>query len=195
MRDAVIPWMRERMGGDVRVLHELVLGARRADLVFVGERDIAAVEIKSGRDRLDRLRDQVREYSFYVPEVWIALAPKWIDARSHRHYGINRLLVDAGATPQVVWLEPHASKPFRDELVCSRLLELLWASEALAIAQRTDVLPGPAYGQLRKDHVKKLLARLLTGNEIVAEVCRELRSRPLTGLGSDDPVGVRSAPL
>jgi hypothetical protein len=42
--------------------------------------------------------------------------------------------------------------------------------------------------------VKKLLARLLTGNEIIREVCTELRARALVGLRSDPPTRGTSAP-
>ena len=47
--------------------------------------------------------------------------------------------------------------------------------------------------------VKRMLARMLSGHEIVKQVCIELRARPLVGLGSDTPMrelkpGGRPAP-
>lgn len=186
MTDAVIAWQQKRMPG-ARVLRELVLGERRIDLLFVYERDLVGFEIKGPRDRLDRLRDQVREYQRYVPEVWVALDAKFKDADEHRWWCMNRVVVERDGTV-ANWRSTTHGKPHRDELVCSRMLEILWASEAVRIAQRTDVIPGPAHKQLREAHVKKLLARLLTGNEIIAEVCRELRARPWTGMGSGEPL-------
>jgi hypothetical protein len=188
MRSAVTAWGRARWP-DVRVLHELVLGRRRVDLLFVAPNDLVGVEIKSSADRLDRLEDQFREYSFYIPEVWVAIAPKWQDHAGVRFYRRNMLVVSG---PGVIE-HREGQRPFRDELVCSRLVELLWHSEALAIAQRTDVLPGPAHKQLRTPHIKKLLARLLTGNEIIREVCTELRARPLVGMQSDKPMRAAAA--
>ena len=190
MRDAVTEWGRRRWP-DVRVLHELVIGTRRIDLLFVSTNDLAAVELKSSADRLDRLDGQMREYSFYLPEIWLAVAGKWAkhkDLRGGRH---NLIVVD----PPKVRERRLGKKPHRDELVCSRLLELLWSSEALRIAQRTGVLPGVVHQQFRTEHVKKLLARLLTGNEIIREVCTELRARPLVGLRSDGPTRALAAKL
>lgn len=184
--DAVTAWARKRWP-DVRVLHELALGRRRVDLVFVTPSDIVVAEIKSSQDTLTRLDDQVREYSMYVPEVWVAVARKWQDHKGLRYWRRNLVVYDGGDIIEY----RKGEKPYRDELVCSRMLELLWHSEALRIAQRTDVLPGPAHKQLRSGHVKKLLARLLTGNEIIREVCAELRNRPLVGRGSDEAVGAR----
>jgi hypothetical protein len=79
--------------------------------------------------------------------------------------------------------------------VCSRLLELLWYSEACAIAVRTDVIPIRVHKQIRRGHVLKMLARLLTGNEIIAEVCTCLRARPqgMVGYRSDAPMRAEPA--
>lgn len=188
MREAVMAWGRKRWP-DVRVLHELVLGERRIDLLFVAHHDLVAVELKSSRDRLDRLDGQLREYAFYIPEVWLAVAPKWVKSRELKRGERNVMVVD----PPKITERRAGKKPYRDELCCSRLLELLWQSEALAIAQRTDILPGPMHKHLPAAHLKKLLARLLTGNEIIREVCTELRARAAVGLRSDGPTRVLSA--
>jgi len=182
MRQAAIAWARPRWPG-CRVIHELVLGERRIDLVFVAERDMAGMEIKSSVDTLDRLEPQMKEYSRYLPELWLAVAPRWQDHEQVGHYP-NVLIVD----PPRVTERMRGRKPARDELVCSRLLELLWYSEACAIAVRADVIPLRVPKQIRRHQVLKLLSRLLTGNEIIAEVCRELRARELVGQGSDAPI-------
>ena len=188
MRAAVTAWGRARWPG-CRVLHELVLGERRIDLVFVSDRDLAGVEIKSSVDRLTRLADQMKEFSRYLPEVWAAFAPRWIEseeARQEFRNVPNLICVDVSNAERPVsdW-RPSARKPVRDELVCSRLLELLWRDEAARIAQRMGVIPGVVHTQMRAPLIKKMLARLLTGNEIIREVCAELKARPLVGLNSD----------
>lgn len=182
IREAVTAWGRARWP-DCRVLYELVFGTRRADVIFVTTADVIAVEIKSATDRLDRLAAQVREYSFYCPEVWIAIAAKWQDHQEvdSVSYRTNVLVYKEG---EVVERRP-GEKPHRDELSVARLIELLWKSETFKIAERTDLVGGRPQSNLRSAHVKKLIARLLTGNEILREVCAELRSRPLVGLGSD----------
>lgn len=149
------------------------------------DRDVVCIETKGPKDNLDRLADQMREFRMYVPEVWLAVHSKWAnDVRREA----NLLVVDAeGVTT------PHArDKPDRDELAVMRLLELLWTDELVAIAQRQNIAGGPIHGQLKsKNKLRKLCARLLTGNEILTEVCRELRSRPLAGIGSDGALSKR----
>jgi hypothetical protein len=174
-------WGRSRWRG-CRVIRELVLGERRVDLAFVCERDVIGLEVKGPRDTLRRLKDQMNEYGRYFPEVWVAVAPRWKEAEE-LHWSYNVLVVDNG----MVSSDPRRTKPVRDELVVSRMLELLWTSEAQAIAQRTGVIPGVPTQQMARK-AKPMLARLLTGNEILKNVCQELRARQLVGLGSDGPM-------
>jgi hypothetical protein len=65
IRIAVEAWGRKRFG-DVRVIHELALGDRRIDMVFVCRDDIVGVEIKGPKDSLSdgRLGEQLREFNF-----------------------------------------------------------------------------------------------------------------------------------
>jgi hypothetical protein len=65
------------------------------------------------------------------------------------------------------------------------MIELLWAEEAARIAHRTDVIPGATPTRDATWKVKRMLARMLSGHEIVKQVCIELRARPLVGRGSD----------
>lgn len=183
IRVAVIAWMAARRGADVRVIHELALGRRRIDLAFVYESDVVGVEIKGPRDSIGdgRLAEQMREYGFYLPEIWLAVHPKW---RDHRDviYHSNLLTV----FPDGVVADKTVGRgPLRDELCCSRLIERLWDGEARAIAGRLGLLQVQMVESMPGHKVRAVLARLLSGQEIMREVCRELRSRPLTGLGSD----------
>lgn len=185
IRAAVEVWGRKRFG-DVRVIHEFALGERRIDMVLVGRDDIIGVEIKGPRDSLSdgRLTGQLREFNFYLPEVWLAVAPRWLRHAEVRH---QRNLL----RPTVTGIEVVNDKgdgrfrPERDEFFCSRLIELLWVEEAARIAQRTDVIPGVTLTREPTWKVKRMLARMLSGHEIVKQVCMELRARPLVGLGSD----------
>lgn len=190
LRAAAAAWGRRRLPG-CRVIHELVCGERRADLVFVSEKDLIGVEIKSSRDRLDRLEEQLKEYGRYFPEVWLFIAPKWTPAAKK----LSSTNIAVGHPDRVEVLRPSkAKRPYRDELVTARMLEWLWADEAARIAIRTQVIPGPVVGRrYPAENVRKLLARLLTGNEIIREVCRELRARPLVGQMSDPPLRPGSA--
>ena len=188
IRIAVEAWGRRRFG-DVRVIHELALGDRRIDMVFVCRDDIVGVEIKGPKDSLSngRLGEQLREFNFYLPEVWLAVAPRWL-----KHTDVKRrrnLLLPTESGIEVVKDKGDGKfRPERDEYFCSRLIELLWVEEAARIAQRTDVIPGVTLTREPVWKVKRMLARMLSGHEIVKQVCLELRARPLVGLGSDRPM-------
>jgi hypothetical protein len=185
IRVAVEAWGRKRFG-DVRVIHELALGERRIDMVFICKDDIVGVEIKGPRDSLSdgRLSGQLREFNFYLPEVWLAVAPRW---QKHRDVRRRRNLLLASEDGIAIAKDKGdgSFKAERDEFFCSRLIELLWVDEAARIAQRTDVIPGVTLTREPTWKVKRLLARMLSGHEIVKQVCIELRARPLVGLGSD----------
>jgi hypothetical protein len=185
IRAAVETWGRARFG-DVRIIHELALGDRRIDMVFVGHADIVGVEIKGPRDSLSdgRLPEQLREFNFYLPEVWLAVAPRWLKHRDVKRRQ-NLLLPTEEGIEVVKDKRDGKFRPERDEFFCSRLIELLWVEEAARIAQRADVIPGVTLTREPVWKVKRLLARMLSGHEIVKQVCIELRARPLVGRGSD----------
>lgn len=188
MREAVAnAWGRARWP-DARVVHELVAGECRIDQAFVRPNDLIGVEIKSSQDTLARLNRQASEYDLCFPEWWIAIAPRWrkhlleeTSPRAVRRAGV--LIVDGGKVEQVRMAR-------RDELVTTHMLRWLWGEEALAIAERTGVWPAARLYRAKRAKVIPMLARLLTGNEIIKEVCHELRARPAFGQRSDAPVRV-----
>lgn len=188
LREVIAMWARGRFGADMRIIHELALGDRRIDMLIVLPADLIGIEVKGPKDRLDdRLKGQLRTFSFYLPEVWLAVDEKWRDVDAYRWCGVNRLAIIKGMPIE----EPPTERrdAHRDELCCSRLLELLWSAETLRIARRhalpSEYAPGKSFPIQR---VKGMIARMLTGQEIVTAVCAELRARPLTGMASDEPL-------
>jgi hypothetical protein len=181
MRAAVAAWGQRRWPG-YRCMHEVPLSEHRIDMIFVGAKDIAGVEIKSSRDRLDRLEIQVEEYRRWLPEIWVAVASKWQHHDALQFARRNLIVVDdcrKGAADVVEYRQGR--RPYRDELVCSRLLGILYQEEAARVAQRTGVIPGSRPTKEPRHRILPMLARLLTGNEIMREVCTELRRRPAFG--------------
>ncbi len=190
MRKALTEWGRARWPAS-RIIHEIVLGERRIDMLFVRESDLIGIEVKSIRDTItgQHMRGQLREFSFYIPEVWLAVPPKFENHGSVEYFN-NLLIVDDDGT---VRCKMFMKEPTRDELSCSRILERLWAGEAREIAVRRGLLQSQRARKMREGQIKAVLARMMTGHEIMAEVCRALRARPLhmTGLMSDDPLGMK----
>lgn len=192
MRVAIIKWFRGLRGGDCRVIHEIALGDRRIDLLFVFPADVVGFEIKGPKDTLTggRMDAQLREYNYWLPEVWLALHDKWAAHEAHK-YVPNKITVCSEGSVVM----RSGQKPRRDEMCCSRLLDLLWNDEVARIGTRTAICPTmkriSSKDALR---IKGAMARLLTGHEIMKQVCSELRARPLTGLGSDAPMSSGEIP-
>ena len=78
IRDKAVALLREALP-DARIIHEFALGGVRMDLAAVTPDTIVLVEIKSERDKLDRLPDQVRWASALGGEVWVCYHEKWKD--------------------------------------------------------------------------------------------------------------------
>lgn len=141
---------------------------------------IIGIEIKSSKDVLDRADAQIRAFVNHFQTVIVAVAPKFRDAK-HGHlphwHGADTL--ECG---EVVNANYCLFKENR--LITTQMLNLLWAAEARNVAAR-----------LRVSHTKSTplysivpeIARKATGDEIVREVCRELRARDAFPKAKDHP--------
>lgn len=170
MREAISAWGRARWPR-ARVVHELVVADRRIDMAFIEPDNLVGVEIKSSRDTLDRLESQIRTFCEYLPCVVAALAPKWGTHGIAPCCGADdSFFCDATADPAIYGVGRIAVR----RQVTVQMLRLLWAAEARAVAARTRVSFDK---RLTLRDAIPMLARALTGDEIVREVCRELRAR------------------
>jgi hypothetical protein len=179
MRRAVEKWGRAKWPGS-RVVHELVVEDCRVDVAFIQTDHIAAVEIKSSKDTLKRLDKQMRKFTTHIPEVWIAFAPIWHSAVElddwHNTICTTRERVDDDHSH--IWC-------YVDRVMTSPMLTLLWRDELAAIASRKRL----SYSRRsRMQDLAIMISRKLTGDEIVTEVCRELRGRDAFATGSDEPI-------
>ena len=64
---------------DARIIHELVIGACRADVVAVTPDKLVLAEIKSERDSLERLDRQTKNFARVTPDVRVYGAAKHRD--------------------------------------------------------------------------------------------------------------------
>jgi hypothetical protein len=169
MRDAVERWGRLRWP-DARVVHELVTSQCRIDMAFIRPSDLIGVEIKSDKDVLDRLDIQIKTFRDHIPEVWIMTGPKWAD----KPLGMWGVAVIENGDVQMRRNNVPVWAPQRRWDVYPRMLHLLWAQEARNIAARMRI------SHAKRSPLTKLLptlAEMMTGREIVREVCTELRAR------------------
>ena len=191
IRDAAIAWGRRRWP-DARVVNELVVGhACRIDVAFISPAHLAGIEIKSSKDTLDRLETQLRVFTGHIPEVWLAFAPKWLSKISAAGvpWNVGQLLFNGGCVDEEI---PHGGighryrRPARpDECLTIQLLDILWRDELHAVANTHDLKPR---AKAPIAEVRKLLVRKLTGEQIIAGVCTELRGRDAKWV-ADPPIG------
>jgi hypothetical protein len=193
MRRALIPWGRTRWPNS-RVMEEFECGGCRADLAFVQASHIAVVEIKSSRDTLERLPRQIESFLDHVPEVWIAVAPKWLDPLHWREdnyermlpYDVGEVVVENGVVEETIRCRhsayPHSARV--NPLLVTPLLHLAHLVELKNIAAGHNLTFRERWP---RREMMQLLAHKLTGEQLKAAVCRELRARP-RGWAADEPL-------
>lgn len=206
IREAMIKRFRE-LWPDARIIQEMNVegGAARADVVAVQPERIWIGEIKSERDTLSRLPDQIKHFGPCCHGLIIAAHEKWT---KHRGYtephskhggrsGIPSLLDEAAAglgRLYDVWTYPEPQMkhgrdwrgPFSAQVPWyHRMLHLLWSDELRAVAAeaRVSCTPRTPGYKLAVD-----LSRLMNGTEIERAVCRQLRAR--TFVEADPPIEI-----
>lgn len=185
IREPVVARLREIVPG-CRIIHEINATGfgNRIDVLAVGEDRIAAVEIKSAKDKLDRLPAQIEAMRGVTTEVFAALHEKFLDVT-----GIGAMPPDA-ARHATVWVYPRAErkghvdcgldwnrfdrwkKPVRN--LPPTAINILWREELHEICDRLGVR-----GVSRLDMRQAIdeIRWRMTGEEITKTICRALRSR------------------
>lgn len=197
IRDAVAAFARQRLAGS-RIVHELVVGGCRADLAAIQRDRITLFEIKSERDTLDRLPEQLKHFGAAGHATVVVAHRIWFDETPYDNGNPRLAWPDAAPKvwPAELWCypEPTAGNPFgmyqwqlpRPTLRqphAERLLELLWRDELIAEAARHRIaVPRRA----RIPDIMADMAWLMTGREISEAVCRQLRMRPFPE--ADEPI-------
>lgn len=213
MRGLIVPELRKRYPAS-RIIHELPLrySSNRIDLAAVTEREIVAVEIKSSRDVIDRLEAQLRAFAPISSRIIVALAPKWNERLpvkiTHRPGSIShepqftetqQLIRSIGCSWLETWtvdaaagsIEPtqeswRANLPWTAEM-----LHMLHVEELIDIAHRRRI--SVAKRATHREIYEECFG-LLTGQEIVSDVCRALRARDAFADGTDAPIVAAKRP-
>lgn len=187
IRSDLEDWLHQHMPA-ARVIHELVVGGCRADVAAVERDRITLFEIKSERDTLDRLDEQIRQFSRASHSCVIVAAREWFDEVTC----VNRapgLVWSHGIYAGVdVWCHPSPKEfplySWRDLTNAwgrhrwppqtMYLLDLLWRDELCAEADLHRLSHGK---RATKSDLMRSMWDLMTGREITAAVCRRLRAR------------------
>jgi hypothetical protein len=157
---------------EARIVHELNVetGQCRVDLAAIAPDRLVFVEVKSRKDKLDRLPEQCRVFKPACHRLAVVYASeKWDVGTIYRatDYGCD-------VWPEDGFLRWSLGSGFHPPST-SAMLNLLWADELRDEASRAGFQPH------KRESRSPLMHRLwsgLTGTEIVAAVCRQLRGRP-----------------
>lgn len=191
IRDYTADRLRKMMP-DARVIHELVVGGCRADLAAVQPERITLVEIKSEKDTLKRLPEQLRQFTRAAHEVIVVAHERWFDTmpykNGHPRFAPSDALSDAtNGHACDTWAYPEDAErrmygrwsrmAYRQNIPephAHRLLELCWKDELLAECYRHRIA---ATSRTTVINMIRDMAWLMTGKEIAQAVCRQLRAR------------------
>ncbi|MBP0440663.1 hypothetical protein [Tianweitania sediminis] len=171
---------------DARIIHELNVdeGHCRADIAAVTELQIFLFELKSSKDTLGRLANQIRTFHPVCHGLVVVADEKWCGratAAGYPNCDARKVLEASGTTTQLwQYPEPQAAFPVWRLPVRIhypwpwKMLRLLSAEEIKAVcAERGIRVPSRTN---RSVLIDTILHRL-TGTEIEQAVCAQLRSR------------------
>lgn len=197
IRDAVVTRARE-LWPEARIIHELNVehGQVRADLAAVSPDTLVLFEIKSERDKLHRLSNQLRHFGPVCHHLIVAAHEKWCGGSKLPNGDVEPIIRFAGhgelwpfpePSPQPwgrAWAAPYrnSTRPWPH-----RMLRLLWTDELRLVASREGmerVHRMPGY------ELADALANKMTGSEVELAVCQALRRRRFAE--ADAPIEDRS---
>lgn len=186
IRTAVVQHLRILIPG-CRIIHEINASSfgNRIDVLAVGRDRIAAVEIKSKRDKLDRLKDQITAMDGVTHEVYAALHERFL--KPFGPAGKYGFLPPDEAGSTTVWAYPLADRDghidIRGAWRASRhdkmtlpdgAINILWREELQAICSGLGV---PRFSRLTMSEAIDHIKYRMTGAEIKDRICRILRNR------------------
>lgn len=205
IREAVVERLRVMMP-NARIMHEVNAASfgNRIDVVAVDKAEIVAVEIKSKKDKLDRLPAQLTAMKGVAHHVIVALHEKFLveqatnkwcahserDGQNFR--AVLPEIVDWRSSNVSPWVYPlrerrlpgetytftefpwNTPKPVFAESLPSRALDMLWQAELVTMCARHRV---PANRRATMDFMRRALRWHLTGAELTRAICTALRER------------------
>lgn len=209
VRQAVVQRLRE-LRPHARIIHEInaEFYGNRIDVLAVGEAEIIAVEIKSAKDKLDRLPDQIKAMRKCAHHVIAALHEKFLVVqetnpfmsefeRDGKHW--LRVLPEQARRVET-WVYPDVDRkgvgrwsapaPGFNWALPASAIHMLWRDELLSLCGELRISMG------RRATMGDMLHALLwhcTGAELTHGICRQLRRRDC--IEADAPVNDNSAPL
>lgn len=192
VRSAVVDRLRQ-WRPNARIMHEINAeqGGNRIDVLAVDQREIIAVEIKSKKDKLDRLSNQVAAMAGCAHHVVAALHEKFfIETETnpwrseYERDGAHFYLappIGMITGRHHTWRFPEHPKnlwrefpPVIQKTLPGPAINILWRSELLEMCGRFSVCCGKR--PVRKTMINALLWQL-SGRDLTLGICAALRAR------------------
>jgi hypothetical protein len=206
VRDAVVARLRQSRP-EARIIHEIncsTYGPTRIDVLAVSPDEIIAVEVKSAKDKLDRLPKQIASMKGCAHHVIAALHQKFLVEKSTNkwaahferdgHFYLRAVPPDIEASGVSVWIFPETRRammgvveggfdhmaswqmPQRrfDNALPGSAIDILWRDEMAWLCGKLGIATG------RRSTMTDMAAALrwnCSGRELTKGVCAALRSR------------------
>lgn len=202
IRDAVVARIRAARPA-ARIIHEVNCagqGTNRFDLIAVDRTEIIAVEVKSQKDKLDRLPAQINAMRRSAHHVVVALHDKFLVEKKTNQWAAHyerdgefylRALPDAVPYHVSAWVYPETRRAMAtaghdrldrwdlppqhsDTSLPADALDMLWREELYELCGALRVSVGRRATMIE---MSRLLRWLSNGRELTVGICAALRAR------------------
>lgn len=190
VRDAVVACLRQ-IRPEARIMHEVncsLYGPNRIDVIAVSRAEIISVEVKSAKDKIDRLPAQIASMKTMSHHVIVALHEKHcVEAETNQwsaHYSRDGKFWRKTAPPQAngstLWMfpmpetdpwRPLEQKPMRANIGA---LDMLWADEMRLFCRLNGIA---CKNSSTREGLYPQIKWRCTGEQITKGVCAILRQR------------------
>lgn len=162
----------------LRFFEELCIGKSRADAILVRENRIVGFEIKSDKDNLLRLENQMKDYTRFCDECYIVTGDKHLEEIPlvvPEFYGIIRIYLDEDEQARLEVVRGAAKDPKESKRrKIKHQMSLLWRDEITRIAKANKVKP---ISKKSKPKIAMMLADNMEYDDLRRAICEELMER------------------
>ncbi len=162
----------------LRFFEELCIGKSRADAILVRENRIVGFEIKSDKDNLLRLENQMKDYTRFCDECYIVTGDKHLEEIPlvvPEFYGIIRIYLDEDEQARLEVVREAAKDPKESKRrKIKHQMSLLWRDEITMIAKANKVKP---ISKKSKPKIAMMLVNNMEYDDLRRAICEELMER------------------
>lgn len=177
MREVLFDYY-EMTNEKLRFFEELCIGKSRADAILVRENKIVGFEIKSDKDNLLRLEDQMKDYTRFCDECYIVTGDKHLEEIPlvvPEFYGIIRIYLDEAEQTRLEVIREATKDPKESKRrKIKHQMSLLWRDEITRIAKANKVKP---ISNKSKPKIAMMLADNMEYDALRRAICEELMER------------------